>query len=146
MDEFGIDSNYGYADYTTASLEAQGIADNAWNAGDMDAYNHWSSVSWDSWNTGTDLYVSGADSYGFDSPSTSEGYFPSADTSWAEPATTLDTPWGTDLTWATTDSSYAPLDTTSSWATTDTTYSPVDTSASWTDTSVSSYDYSSSEY
>ena len=159
MDDFSND--YGYQDYTTASIEAQGYADQAWQAGDMDAYNQWSTTSWDAWNTSTDLYVGGADSYGLDSPSTSEGYFPGTETSSETPAvdawssysapettdwsaTTTDSSWASapaDTSWtsSTTDSSWASATTDSTWsASTDTSWSAADTS-SWSATADSSY-------
>lgn len=110
MDAIDFGSDYGYQDYTTASLEAGTFADQAWQAGDMDSYNQWNTTSWDAWNTGTDLYVAGADPFGTESPSTAEGYFPTTDT-WSSYT-------GTDSTWsaAATDASWSAAATDSSWS------------------------------
>jgi hypothetical protein len=67
--------DYGYSDYTNASIEANSYADTAWQAGDYESYNYWSAESTAAWNTGTDLYVAGGDATGTGTYATGESYY-----------------------------------------------------------------------
>jgi hypothetical protein len=122
-------SSYGYADFSTASNEAYQLSWDAYYAGDMDASNAWNDISWSNWSVSTDLYVNGADPYGTESPSTSNGYYTE---------TGAFNPSGTDYSYSSDYSSYSTdystsTDYSSSYATTDSSsYYSSDYSSSYT--------------
>ena len=59
--------DYGYYDYSSASIEATGYANDAWAAGDTAGYGYWSTQANDASNSSVDVYVGGGDAVGYDS-------------------------------------------------------------------------------
>jgi hypothetical protein len=72
----GYELPYGYQDFSSASAEAYQHSWDAYNAGNMEAANYWSSVSQSDSSISNDLYYGNVDPYGTESPATSVGYYP----------------------------------------------------------------------